>query len=598
MRNSNSLPYLIFELANVHSGEVTELFKLIDAYRSVDFPLKGIKFQPFKADEIALPDYSWYPTYEKLYFDQETWSQAIETADRYGDVWLDLFDSYGVNIFEQNKPRIVGLKLQASVLDNAELTDAVLKSGIEAQKLIINISGYEISEIERYISEFKRAGIGQLILQVGFQAYPTSISHTALQKIAVLRAAFPDVAICLADHSAAEDEVARHIPVWGVAHGCTYIEKHFCLDRSQAQFDHFSALQPQEFVEMLEYLLAYHQASSGSFISDVEAKYLKNSYQAPIVKKDVPRGRLISIDDLVFKRTNQSGLTLREIHNEQLGFSILGDRISQGSTLSKRNYKQASIGVIVACRMKSSRLAEKAILPVNGVPSIERCLHNCLQISSASQVILATSTLEQDAVLKNHLLEGKVKFWQGETNDVIKRYLGACRFYGVDVIVRVTADCPVISHEITEFLLYSHFENGADYTAAKDFAVGSSPEIYNVEALSRVIELHGSADYSEYMTWYMRNNPEIFKVNLVDLPSEYIRDYRLTLDYHEDLEMFNRLYAALEEQKLEPTITNVFRIMDEDESIVNINKHLTLSYKTDATLIDKLNKLTKITLRI
>jgi N,N'-diacetyllegionaminate synthase len=210
------------------------------------------------------------------------------------------------------------------------------------------------------------------------------------------------------------------------------------------------------------------------------------------------------------------------------------------------------------------------------------------------EVVLATSTLEEDSILEDHTLNGRVKFWRGDADDVIKRYLGACDEYNVDVIVRVTADCPVVSPEIAGILLREHLESGADYTAPREYAVGSNSEIYNTAALRRVIELLGSADYSEYMTWYMRNNDEIFEVNIVDLPADLVREYRLTLDYPEDLEMFERLYAELAEQNMSPELRNVFGILDHNPQIPALNGHLTLKYRSDQALIDKLEEVTKI----
>ena len=262
--------------------------------------------------------------------------------------------------------------------------------------------------------------------------------------------------------------------------------------------------------------------------------------------------------------------------------------------LWQKEIERHRVGVVVACRMKSSRLKKKAILPIAGVPSVERCLQNCLRFPYAGVVVLATSTLEDDAILKDYTLGGKVKFWRGAPDDVIKRYLGACEEYGIDVVIRVTADCPVVSPGIAEYLLQSHFEARADYTGPNKYAVGSNPEIYNVSALRRVIELLGQADYSEYMTWYMRNNPHVFKVNIVDLPSDYIRDYRLTLDYPEDLEMFERLYASLEAKGMVPDIKNVFKILDANPDIAALNEHLTVKYRADQPLIDKLNRVTRI----
>lgn len=595
MKQSSELPYVIFELANVHGGNRDKLFQLIAEYQRIDYPNKAIKFQPLKPDQIALPDYQWFPVYQELYFAPHVWSEVIALAAESGDVWLDLFDVYGVEVLAANRERLAGIKLQASILDNIELLEGLSGLDLKKLRLIINISGYEISSIEQYLAKFSsRLDLAEIILQTGFQSYPTSIADTGLQKIPVLKAAFPNLRLCIADHAPADLPVARQLPAWAIIAGCTYVEKHFCSSRNKAKYDHFSALEPDEFREMLASLRDVAVACRGSFISNAEARYLKGSYQAPIARHDLVAGSLVELSDLSFRRTNQNGLTWAETFSEQTQFKVLAGPIDKNSTLTRADFKQAVIGAVVACRMKSSRLKQKALLPMHGVPSVERCLQNCLLMAHVDVVVLATSILADDLVLEGHTLGNLVKFWRGDPDDVIQRYLGACDQYGIDVVVRITADCPVVSPEITDFLLKSHFETGADYTGAKNCAVGSSPEIYNVEALRRVIALLGKAEYSEYMTWYMRNNADIFKVNLVDLPSELQRNYRLTLDYPEDLEMFARLYAALDEKKLVPTLANVFSVLDADATIPKINQHLTLSYQTDNDLINKLNTATRI----
>jgi spore coat polysaccharide biosynthesis protein SpsF (cytidylyltransferase family) len=98
------------------------------------------------------------------------------------------------------------------------------------------------------------------------------------------------------------------------------------------------------------------------------------------------------------------------------------------------------------------------------------------------------------------------------------------------------------------------------------------------------------------MTLYMTNNPDIFKVNTVDLPPELVKDYRLTLDYQEDLEMFNELYKKLEKEHLDSTLLNVFKVLDENPYIPEINAHKTLVYKTDPDLIKLLKEKTTIIL--
>ena len=198
---------------------------------------------------------------------------------------------------------------------------------------------------------------------------------------------------------------------------------------------------------------------------------------------------------------------------------MLAANIDAKTTISEQAFKPARIGVIVPCRMPSSRLKNKAIVPIHGMASVERCLDNCLRIQNVDEVVLATSTSAEDSVLGQHTLDGRVKFWRGDPDDVIQRYLGACDEYGIDVIVRITADCPVISPEIIDLLLRRHFATGADFTSARECAAGSSGEIYNTEALRRAIKLIGKTEEFESMTCYMTNNQDLFKINFVDLPS-------------------------------------------------------------------------------
>lgn len=593
-RNDNKVR-LIFEVANTHGGKEENLFNLIEEYMKFNYDYKAIKFQPFKPDLIALPDYDWYNVYRELFFEKEIWRDVIRRVKDVGGIWLDIFDKYGVEVYKNNMPYIDGIKLQASVLENLEVISVLSKVGINDKELLINISGYQLSDIEQLVNQFNhQLNPKKIIPQIGYQSYPTSLSDTGLQKIPVIKSTFPGFSISIADHSSAELPAAIDIPVWAVGLGCSYIEKHFCINRNDTKYDNFSALEPEEVNNLLEKLMVFSTATTGFFISASEKEYLKKTYQVPVLRCNLRKGSMVALSDLLYRRTGQSGLKLNEIKLLQSHGYILDQSVEKNSAVTENLYKKAIIGVLVACRMKSSRLKNKAIIPIHGIPAIERCLNNCLEISSASKVILTTSDFEEDEILKNYTINGKVDFWQGDPDDVIKRYLGACDHYGIDVIVRVTGDCPVVSKDIAEFLLKSHFTNGADYTSAKTCAVGSSVEIYNKEALQRVIDILGNADYSEYMTWYMQNNPDIFKVNLIDLPPELSREYRLTLDYEEDLMMFNELFSKLDDSNLSPDIANIFSIIDNNPSIAKINEHLTLVYKTDGNLIEMLNKVTRI----
>jgi N,N'-diacetyllegionaminate synthase len=595
----DQLPHIILETANFHGGDAALLERTIEAFSGLDYPERGIKFHAFKPENVVLPDFSWYPTVKNFFIDEEKWAEIIDLAREKGfKVWLDLFCVYGVEILEKNLAKIHGIKFQPSILENLEILAALKLLDLTGKELIINISGLELSVIEDSLEKFNEFNFKKIFLQMGYQNYPTRIEDTSLKKIDILRAAFPGAGLgyAYADHIAAELSFSRYFPVYAWLKGCTVLEKHICLRRKETTHDVDSALEPDEIREMVEEIQRVSRCFAAEFISENEKKYFEKTLQKPVLNVPLRKGQLAAASELIFRRTDQPGMNYRELKELQRHFFILNRDIRRLKTLSVKDFKKARIAVIVAARMKSTRLKEKAILPIRGMSSIERCLDNCLKFPYVDEVILATSLLEEDAVLREHTLGGRVRFWQGDPEDVISRYLGACDAHDIDVIIRLTGDSPVVSPEIGEIILKSHFNTGADFTEVRKFAVGANSQVYNVEALKRVIQLIGRAEYSEHMTLYMTNNPDIFKVNYVDLPAELIRDYRLTLDYPEDLDMFNELFKKLAEQNLDSTLVNVFKVLDTNPHIPQINANRAQIYKTDKKLIRLLNEKTRIKL--
>lgn len=252
------------------------------------------------------------------------------------------------------------------------------------------------------------------------------------------------------------------------------------------------------------------------------------------------------------------------------------------------------VAVIVPCRVASSRLPKKALAELDGVPAIERCLENCLCIPGVERVILATTEEPEDAVLEEHTLGGRVDFWRGSTDDVILRFLGACDAFNVRTVIRITGDCPAASWEIADRLLREHMEHRADCTMVKKCAVGTSGDVFSVDSLRRIHRHFGQTLYSEYMSWYFTSNPDVFSIRETELPSAWIRDYRLTLDYDEDAAMFNLLFQRLRAEGWAADIDKIFTVLDREPSIPALNAKLPLKYRDDTELIRKLREATTI----
>jgi spore coat polysaccharide biosynthesis protein SpsF (cytidylyltransferase family)/sialic acid synthase SpsE len=586
--------YTILEVANTHGGNISYLKSLIDEFSDISENV-GIKFQPFKYSEIALEDFEWYSVYEKLYFNVFQWREIISKAAETKDVWLDIFDSYGIEILKNNLDIIHGVKFQTSVLDNQSVMEKFMDLNLNGKKLIINIASREIEDIKNKIKFFeKKNELEEILLEVGFQAYPTELIDSGISKLKTLKSLFSNK-IVFADHIDGKDINAKILPLIAINLGVDVIEKHIMHSEFPTEYDHFSSLDVNGIKDLINLMKQYDILNGQPFINNAEKAYYEKSIQIPVFKNEITCNETLSMKDFNFKRTDLDGLSYFELKNLiSEGNIILNKSKTKNEIIQIDDLIKANVACIVAARLKSSRLKEKAKLKIGKLSSLELCLKNCLTFRNVDKVFLATSTVPQDNELIKYKYSEDVIFHQGDPDDVIQRYLDIVRKYKIDVFIRVTGDMPFVSIEITDYLLKDHFLSGADYTVAKDFAVGTSVEIINSSALEKVKSYFPNAEYSEYMTWYFQNNENYFNLNFVDLPEKFVRNYRLTIDYKEDLDMFNHIQKHFDSTGNKQTIENIFKFLDENKNIANINSHLNLKYKTDKNLIDKLNNYTKI----
>ncbi|MDX6190127.1 N-acetylneuraminate synthase family protein [Flavobacterium sp. Fl-318] len=588
------MAYTIIEVANTHGGDINYIKELILQFSKFSGNF-GMKFQPLHPDKLATKDFEWYPVYQELLFDSSEWNDIISLAGNTKDVWLDIFDEYGVQILEENHSKIYGIKLQVSVLFNYAVLNALSKVDLSQKKLIINVASLDLNEIEYFLKKYEdNLNPEEILIEVGFQGYPTLLQDSGISKIKKIKDIFSK-RIVFADHVDRESDYAVWLPVLAIASGADIIEKHVLLENAETKYDMYSSLGVSQFIKMVEGINNYEELLNADFINERECQYLEKSIMKPLLKEKKEKGEYLSIEnDFEFKRSGKEGLNSKEIKGLISDFHIISTSKNKGDTLQKEDFKKASIAVIIACRLKSTRLKEKALLKIGDLTSVEFCIKNACKFDNVNNVVLATSNLDSDLPLKDFTYNQSVIFHQGDPEDVVQRYLDVTRKLQTDVVIRVTADCPFIDNEICKVLLKSHFESGADYTAAKNAAVGTNLEIINVQALEKVKSYFPSADLSEYMTWYFMNNEEYFKINLVDLPEDLVRDYRLTLDYDEDITLFNKIYENLGSASTF-TLKDVFKLLDENPELEKINGHIKLKYKTDQSLIDTLNAKTKIT---
>ncbi len=582
-------PQVICEIANSHGGKLKSLIKTIKSFSNINYPDLSIKFQIFSAQGLSVKNFHAHNLYKKLCFDEAKWRKILKLSKSlFNEVWIDVFDEFSLKVLYENQTNIDGLKLQASTLKNNFLLEKISSfAKNKSKKVILNISGFEIFEIKQII---KKLNIKEknLIIQLGYQDYPTLLDDSGLNKIKVLKRNFKNE-LCYADHTGKDTIDTFIAPLFAFNMGCDYLEKHICYDYKKTKYDLNSSLDVKDFQKFASSLISYSKfLKDNNFITKKEKKYLSNSILKPVSKKNFQKNSFLSCDSFDFKRTDSKIKSFCDPKK----FYFTKRKIKREDILDTTNLIKVKIGVIVGARMKSSRLKKKATLKINRKKSIMCCLDSASKIENIDKFILATSYLKEDDELAK-IKHKKFEVFKGEPENLVKRYYDVAKKNRLDTVIRITGDCPYVSKEIINILLRSHLENKADYTSCKKSAHGTAAEIYSFKSLEKIYKKAKSFEHSEYMTWYVMNNKSHFKINLVKLPSQYVRNYRMTLDYKQDLVFFNKLYLKLEKKNMELNLHNIFKILDKEKNMNKINSNCNLVWQTDKNLIEKLNLTTR-----
>ena len=202
---------------------------------------------------------------------------------------------------------------------------------------------------------------------------------------------------------------------------------------------------------------------------------------------------------------------------------------------------------IIQARVGSTRLPNKVLLDLEGKTVLEHVINRVSKGKLVGETVVATTVLEEDLKIVK-LCSGKgVRAYCGSENDVLDRFYQAARLFGAGHVVRVTADCPLIDHEIIDDVLSLHLKKKSDYTSniiKETFPDGEDVEVFTFEALKEAWESAELSSQREHVTPYIRNNPGIFKLANFSSPKD-LSDKRWTLDEEEDYEFIRKIYGAL-----------------------------------------------------
>jgi spore coat polysaccharide biosynthesis protein SpsF len=197
--------------------------------------------------------------------------------------------------------------------------------------------------------------------------------------------------------------------------------------------------------------------------------------------------------------------------------------------------------------MGSTRLPGKVLMDVSGAPMLAQQLRRLQRAQSLDSIVVATSDRPDDDRIVEAARAAGVDAFRGSETDVLARCLGAARASRADVVVRVTADCPLIDGSVVDRVCRS-LTGDVDYAAnviRRTFPQGLDVEALHLDVLERVARMASSDAAREHVTWFVyRERHDLFEIASVE-DSQDNSDLRWTVDRLSDLELVRELYRQL-----------------------------------------------------
>lgn len=206
------------------------------------------------------------------------------------------------------------------------------------------------------------------------------------------------------------------------------------------------------------------------------------------------------------------------------------------------------LAIIVQSRLGSTRLPNKALLPIQGKPIIQWVLSSMKKVP-ADAYYLATddNSFETLEPLAKDL---QWNCFLGHATDVLDRYCALIKKIGCDVVLRATGDNPFLFYEAAQYLVEQFHNSSADYMTLKGLPHGSGVEIFKAESLLKANTLENLAYDHEHVGPALYNYPDRFSCVFLDAPQAWnYPKLRTTVDTFGDYQRAKRLARSVNGEK-------------------------------------------------
>ncbi len=212
--------------------------------------------------------------------------------------------------------------------------------------------------------------------------------------------------------------------------------------------------------------------------------------------------------------------------------------------------KKSKTAAIVQARLDSTRLPGKVLLSVKNLSILEILYKRLSKSKYLDEILFAIPNDKNNKKLAAFLKKKKIKYFLGDKDNVLKRYYNAAKKNNVNIIVRITGDCPLVDPSLVDKSIVLIKNRKVDYvsnTLQPTFPDGLDVEAFTFNALKKSFLKAKKPEEKEHVTIYMKNKSNFKKINFRN--KKNLSKFNWTIDEKEDFdflsEVINKFYPNL-----------------------------------------------------
>jgi len=230
----------------------------------------------------------------------------------------------------------------------------------------------------------------------------------------------------------------------------------------------------------------------------------------------------------------------------------------------------------VQARTGSTRLPGKVLMPIRGKPILEHIIEFLEHSKLTDRIIVATTNLTEDDKIEELSKTLGIDCYRGNPTDVLERYYECARLFNGDLIVRITADNPLIDPTVVDEVIQICKETRCNYASNmihQTYPLGYLVEAITFDTLKKINDTQKDPLSREHVTYHIRQNPSLYDIKEVFAPSELARpNWRLTVDNMEDFYLISEIFSRLYEHGSIIKYQDVVELLDKNKDLLKINE--------------------------